>query len=96
MTKEKVIEVIGRYRRLFEERGIGKTSYPDGELLKNAQLGLEHCHWMLDQMIEFVQQGRMEKVFRWLGFIQGVLWMNQIYTLEDLKNHNKRPEEEYR
>ncbi|MEK7519908.1 MAG: hypothetical protein AAB581_01530, partial [Patescibacteria group bacterium] len=53
---------------------------------------LAHCHSMLDKMVGFVHEGRMEKAFRWLGFIQGVLWTNRVYTLSDLKNHN-RPEE---
>lgn len=46
---------------------------------------------MLDKMAEFVNEGRTEKVFRWLGFVQGVLWTNRVYTLTELKDHN-RPE----
>lgn len=30
----------------------------------------------------------MEKVFKWLGFIQGVLWIMGVYTVEELKDHN--------
>jgi hypothetical protein len=31
---------------------------------------------------------RMDKVFRWLGFMQGVLWTLDVYTLDELKAHN--------
>jgi hypothetical protein len=48
---------------------------------------------MLDKMLEFIRENRMEKVFRWLGFVQGVLWAHGIYSLENLQNHN-RPSEE--
>lgn len=93
MTPKKVIEVIEAYRQLFVERNIGKIDYPHDELLDGEVHGLEHCHGMLDKMVEFVREGRMEKAFRWLGFIQGVLWATRVYPLTDLKNHN-RPQEE--
>ena len=93
MTSEKVIEVIETYRQLFVERSIGKIDYPNGELLNEEVHGLEHCHGMLDKMIELVREERMDKVFRWLGFVQGVLWASRVYPLTDLKNHNLPLEE---
>lgn len=89
MTAEKVLEVIDTYRQLFVKKGVGKLDFPHDVALSCANLGLEHCHGMLDKIVEFVRENRMEKTFRWLGFIQGVLWSNGIYTLEDLKNHNR-------
>lgn len=93
MTPEKVIEVIETYHQLFVERNIGKIDYPHDDLLDGEAHGLEHCHGMLDKMVEFAREGRMEKMFRWLGFVQGVLWTTRVYSLTDLKNHNRPPEE---
>ena len=92
MTSEKVLEVIETYRKIFVERNIGKIDYPHDKLLYKKLRGLEHCHGMLDKMVEFVHEGRMGKTFRWLGFIQGVLWTSRICSLTDLKNHNRPPE----
>ena len=92
MTHEKMIEVIETYRKLFVDRNIGKIDYFHDELLDGEAHGLEHCHGMLDKVIEFVNEGRMEKAFRWLGFVQGVLWAFRVFPLTDLKNHN-RPSE---
>lgn len=92
MTSEKVLEVIETYRKLFVDRNIGKIDYPHDELLDGEAHGLEHCHGMLDKMGEFVHEGRMEKAFRWLGFVQGTLWALRIFPLTDLKNHNRPPE----
>ena len=89
MTPEKVLQAIDTYRRFCIENGIGKIDYPHDNLLEHAEMGLDHCHGMLDKMVEFVHEGRMEKVFRWLGFIQGVLWSNRVYTITDLENHNR-------
>lgn len=93
MTPEKVIEVIETYRQFFVERNISKIDYPHDELLGGEVHGLEHCHGMLDKMVEFVREGRMEKAFRWLGFVQGVLWAVRVYPLTDLKKHNQPSQE---
>jgi len=74
--------VIETCRSFFVERGIGKIDYPHEELLADPNLGLEHCHGMIDKMVEFVREGRFEKTFRWLGFIQGVLWSNEVFNLD--------------
>jgi hypothetical protein len=33
---------------------------------------------------------KREKAMRWLGFIQGVLWMSGTFTLDELKEHSRR------
>lgn len=89
MTPPKVLEIIEIYRKFFVERGVGKIDYPHDELLDSEVRGLEHCHGMLDKMVVFVRAGRMEKAFRWLGFIQGVLWAARIFPLAKLMEHNR-------
>ncbi len=89
MDADKVREVINIYRKKFEELGVPKKSFPHDKapIMKNEHLA--HCHKMLGEMEIFVQENRMEKVFRWLGFIQGVLWSTGVYSIEELKNHNR-------
>ncbi len=89
MGLEKVREVIGAYRKKFEEMGVEKADYPHDIVLRVQAKGLEYCHSMLDKIEVFIEDKRWEKVFRWLGFLQGVLWHHGVYTLEDLKNHNR-------
>jgi hypothetical protein len=36
MKPEKVLEVIEKYRRYFEEKGIGKIDYPHDQLLDRS------------------------------------------------------------
>lgn len=87
MDAKKVEEVIERYRAKFKELGVEKEVCPHDDLPERE---LEHCHAMLDQMEGLIRDGRMQKAFRWLGFVQGVLWSNRIYTLGELKDHNFR------
>jgi hypothetical protein len=45
---------------------------------------LDHIKWMLEELPE-----DLDKANRWLGFIQGVLWANGMYTIDDMREHNR-------
>lgn len=89
MTPDKIREVIEIYRIHFEELGVEKEDYPHEEIVFLPCDIFGHCYGMLDKMLVFLEEGKVEKAFRWLGFIQGCLWSTQTYTLENLMNHNR-------
>ncbi|MEK7089484.1 MAG: hypothetical protein AAB920_01565 [Patescibacteria group bacterium] len=106
MDQAKVREVLALYRKKFEEFNIPHDEYsneypkwiiPDGGRTEEIMFGtphfhfLAHCESMLDQMEVFIQEDKMDEVFRWLGFIQGVLWQCGIYTVGEMANHNRPP-----
>lgn len=47
-----------------------------------------HLRWMIEECETFIQEGRREKVMRWLGFIQGTLWATGKVTIEQCKRMN--------
>jgi hypothetical protein len=49
----------------------------------------DHLRWMCKKGIRLVDQGRTEKAFRWLGFVQGSLWGLGDIQIEALKLMNK-------
>ena len=58
---------------------------------------LNHCRWMCEKITEMmyaidnesiVDLEKTEKVHRWLGFIQGVLFSNGVFTISEMKEHN--------
>lgn len=91
MKKPKILEVIALYQNFFKRHGTVAEDYPHDKLVDNRSSAVGHCYGMLPKMETFLNEGRMGKVFRWLGFIQGVLWAHKFYTLDDLMNHS-RPE----
>ena len=93
MEDNKILEVVQIYRGFFEEKGIDPIDYPHGLMLDSLGHGLAHCYGMLKKIEEFVKEGRRDKAFRWLGFVQGCLWSAGHYSLENLTNHN-RPRDE--
>ncbi len=89
MTDQKIIEVIERYKKDISELEIYPEQYHHKALINSEEDALAHCLVMIDKIYAFLEEGRREKAFRWLGFIQGVLWLQGIYTLESLKNHSR-------
>jgi hypothetical protein len=50
---------------------------------------LNHALWMCDQTRIFLRQGRLAKAYRWIGMTQGILWMNGLFSIVELKDHNR-------
>jgi len=90
MTRQKISEVINLYRTKLIKMGVKSKEINHKKFVRHKRKEiLSHCLWMLPKMAQFVKEGEMGKVNRWLGFIQGDLWYAGIYTLEDLRNHNR-------
>ena len=87
MTSEKIAEAIAIYRKIFEDIGVPKISFPHDKIPTEPHQKLAHCHAMLDEMEVFLKEDKREKAMRWLCFIQGVLW--DYYPLNDFKEHNR-------
>lgn len=90
MTPAKVRQVIDLYRIYFEELDIEPADYPEGKNLEDKLQGVAHCLGMIPKMEKFIEENRIEKAMRWLGFIQGALWMAGLFTLKQLKEQNRQ------
>jgi hypothetical protein len=91
MTFAKVIEVARRYR---EETERWRLDSPSGRRTTRDRRRdrQRHILHMVDQMETWGPE-KMEKACRWLGFIQGALWADGVYSIEELKRHNMPPKD---
>lgn len=89
MDAHKIMKVLDVYETYFIKEKVPKKKVSPDVFPRLESDVLTHLHGMIDEMREFVRDGRMDKAFRWLGFMQGALWCQGIYTLEELKNHNR-------
>lgn len=86
ITRAEIAEIIARYRKNLRERDVPIHYLPLGEIPSNNIDKLAHCRGMLDKMEVFLREGRVEKIFRWIGFITGCLCSADGFkTTEDLK-----------
>ncbi len=87
MTPEQIETTLNSYALALTGFGI------EGENLEEKPLGnleaLKHIVWMCQETKNLVRGGETERAFRWLGFIQGVLWARGLYTINEMKEHNR-------
>lgn len=96
LTVEQVSAMLDRYCKLLEEQGYEPKPFGDvdakigGSLYRSGKYdALNEAYWMCGEVRKLVRQGRWSKALRWIGFIQGVLWMSGIYSITELKVHNR-------
>lgn len=98
MTPDKVIEICDKYMKYFDTLGVDVIKHAKKEVCEGTMMvdnigqtatAYEHIYWMCAEIKEFVKKEEMDKAFRWLGFVQGVLWCVGEYTINELRDHNR-------
>lgn len=75
-------ELIQLYRAVMPEQAPHRAN-----LAMAVHNAFPHVEWMLLNMPSYRDEG--EKYMRCLGFIQGILWENNIYTLDQLREQTR-------
>ena len=91
MDGTQLLDVVERYDALLERMGVEVLECDHAESCVARGPALSHVRSMVPQMREMVAAGKLEKAFRWLGWMQGVLWSFGVYTLEEERDHNRAP-----
>jgi hypothetical protein len=90
MTGEDIKSLMVIYKSIFREyspKKIDGNRHASFDVDKEAVFS--HLRYMMDEIDRFVDEGILDKAFRWLGFIQGILFYEGYYSLDSLKQHNK-------
>lgn len=99
MTKDQILKALDLYESKFPE------GFPEGgglrwfkpkryeEHYRNTTPidRYNHAWWMILEIRKMLAQPEpnMEKVFRWMGFLQGILWCQNEFSIEEMKDHNR-------
>lgn len=89
MVIDKATELaFDRYRDMLTNKGIKPYNYADREFHKLTKIEqLSHAYWMCDECLKHTtSHWSIDKKSRWLGFVQCVLIMHGITTLEAERN----------
>lgn len=83
MTLQDVKDVMLGYDAILSNRGI--------IVQRHAQHAtLAHVRWMTNALQDWpITLDNCTKALRWLGFVQGVLVANNVFTIEDVKEHSR-------
>lgn len=94
MPLRKVYKILEEYSKLIGF--VEPIRLPDTKKYKSQLTDVEilrHLNWMIDEMARMNVMQR-DKIMRWFGFIQGVMFMISYKSIEDLKNDSRPTEEE--
>ena len=90
MTLEYKKSVARFYAKVLEDMHRRPIKLPDtGELNVPAIEMLDHCLYMCYEIDKFLDQGRIDKADRWIGFIQGVFAAYNMYSIKEMAHHNR-------
>lgn len=78
--------------RKANELGV-TTAIRDGKADTPAHR-VSHTLWLAREGLQLVEDERREKAMRWLGFLQGALWSDNLLTIDDLKDMNRPDDSE--
>jgi hypothetical protein len=85
---EKIPPTIQKYKELLEFLDVESIEAPHDQVIQDPLDALSHLHSMFEKLNVILQSGDFEKALVWHGFIQGVLFTNGQYTLNELKSDN--------
>jgi hypothetical protein len=96
MTAEKVIRVAQAHAAQIIEHFPTATAKCCDTSMKVYPTSTESwvavaCHLLhvAGRIEEFINQGDIEKAMRWLGFLQGSLWVLGIQTIDQMRDANR-------
>lgn len=96
MSDEKITQVLDLYEDKAQQVLANEL---EEARFRSGTFELQAAHKVLDMIPksrEFLKEGRREKLMRWLGFMQGAWWAAGVYTVDELKEHNMPPGEEFK
>ena len=80
-------EVLAYYKDMLEQRGYSPINLADSE-----PTSVDHLLWMCVEAIRMIDQDkyvRIDKVSRWLGYIQGVLVCNGMLDVAEERERTR-------
>jgi len=96
LTIEQANAMLDFYIDMLEKQGYEPVPYPDvnarmtGNLYRGVKYdALNEAYWMCTEARKLIRQGRWSKALRWIGFVQGLVWMGGLCSIAEIKTHNR-------
>jgi hypothetical protein len=89
MTPQQVLDALDRYEAKCTPIAGQPERFTSKGLLPRRHQAVAHVLWMCGSIRELLNEGRIEKSMRWLGFVQAVLWCFGLATIDELKDDNR-------
>lgn len=90
MTDRKILDAVAECKRIVlecDKKAVAKRVEDKLEAPAFTEIS-SHMLYMCEEIPLMLSDGRREKVMRWLGFMQGVIWSTYGTSLKSLKKMN--------
>jgi len=88
-----ILELVEEYKKILNSFHLEPVRHSREAISTSKESALAHCFWMLGEIEGFLQKEDIEytkKAHRWIGFIQGVFWSHQVFSIEHMMSDNKK------
>ena len=90
MTPEQIRLACVKYERMISGAKITPEQFPTTvKQSVGVEDSLAHARWMCGEILSLLIQGKVEKAERWLCFVQGVLWVNGLSSIDEMRDDNR-------
>ena len=90
MNEQVIVNNARRYKETLVREGFTAKKVDENvyvSTLHPADLK-QHAIWVCDQILHFVEQNQRDLVLIWYGFLQAMMWLEDEYTIEELRQDN--------
>jgi hypothetical protein len=95
-TAAQMNRMLDLYERALTQAGYTPKPYPD----LDARVGssrvtasrfdcLNHALWMCGCIRRFVREQRYAKSYRWLGMVQGLIFLGGLFSIQEIREHDR-------
>jgi hypothetical protein len=94
--QKKLWEIVATIRTSIQQHARGR--FKDDLRVERTNLAsimpgnvtaLGHVLWMCDEIDGFIREQRFDKANRWIGFMQGVLWITGVASIDESREINQ-------
>lgn len=86
MTNEQVETALAKYREKLSK--YESKRFTLRAVFPSPADVYAHAVWMCEHIPAILPESR-EKAMRWLGFVQGCLWVKGVFTIDEMKDDNR-------
>ena len=95
-VQQKLLTVIEKIRTSVRQHARGRFNNEIvvervnlDTIMPSNVVALGHVLWMCNEIDSFIRNNHIEKANRWIGFIQGVLWLTGVASIDESREINK-------
>jgi len=97
VSRNRLRQVAAGYSAELEAKGVSPSKHVLSAQLATHEQARAHVLWMCHEIQDFcdealeadAQSFELEKAHRWLGFVQGVLWLLGDKTIDQMRDDNR-------